>query len=146
MNNYSITPMKTLRSLTYLSVLFSIFFASVLLSCQKSDDEETYTPDFTFSEDANDANKIVFSNTSTGSYLFMQWDFGNGEVSEKQRANTNDQTVFYSEKGNYEVSLTLWGLNNELSNNKIISFLRIMVSKKLMFEENEKYLSLAVPK
>ena len=34
----------------------------------------------------------------------------------------------------------------ELSDDKIISFLRIMVSKKLMFEENEKYLSLAVPK
>ncbi|MBU4388824.1 MAG: RiPP maturation radical SAM C-methyltransferase [Proteobacteria bacterium] len=35
---------------------------------------------------------------------------------------------------------------SELSDDKIISFLRIMVSKKLMFEENEKYLSLAVPK
>jgi len=34
----------------------------------------------------------------------------------------------------------------ELSDDKIISFLQIMVSKKLMFEENEKYLSLAVPK
>jgi len=34
----------------------------------------------------------------------------------------------------------------ELSDDKIISFLRTMVSKKLMFEENEKYLSLAVPK
>jgi beta-glucanase (GH16 family) len=61
----------------------------------------------------------VFSNTSTGSYLFMQWDFGNGEVSEKKRANTNDQTVFYSEKGDYKVQLTLWGLDNKLSNNRI---------------------------
>jgi ribosomal peptide maturation radical SAM protein 1 len=34
----------------------------------------------------------------------------------------------------------------ELSDDKIISFLRIMVNKKLMFEENKKYLSLAVPK
>ena len=111
--------MKMLRPLTYVNLLLSILFASVLLSCQKSDDEETYTPDFTFTENVNDANKIVFSNTSTGSYLFMQWDFGNGDVSEKQRANTNDQTVFYSEKGDYKVQLTLWGLNNELSNNKI---------------------------
>ena len=93
--------MKMLRPLTYFNLLLSILFASVLLSCQKSDDEETYMPDFTFSEDVHDANKIVFSNTSTGSYLFMQWDFGNGVVSEKQRANTNDQTVFYSEKGDY---------------------------------------------
>jgi len=34
----------------------------------------------------------------------------------------------------------------ELSEDKIISFLRIMVNKKLMFEENKNYLSLAVPK
>lgn len=34
----------------------------------------------------------------------------------------------------------------ELSDDKIISFLRIMVNKKLMFEENKNYLSLAVPK
>jgi len=34
----------------------------------------------------------------------------------------------------------------ELPNDKIISFLRIMVDKKLMFEENKKYLSLAVQK
>tara|TARA_R110001583_G_scaffold50403_3_gene157341 strand:+ start:6853 stop:8202 length:1350 start_codon:yes stop_codon:yes gene_type:complete len=111
--------MKTLRSLTYVNFLFSILLSAFLLSCQKSDDEETYTPDFTFTEDVNDANKVVFSNTSTGSYLFMQWDFGNGGVSEKQRANTNDQTIFYSEKGDYKVQLTLWGLNNELSNNKV---------------------------
>ena len=119
MNYNSTISMKMLRSLTKLNLLLSILFASVLLSCQKSDDEETYMPDFTFIEDVNDANKIVFSNTSTGSYLFIQWDFGNGEVSEKQRANTNDQTVFYSEKGDYKVQLTLWGLDNKLSNNKI---------------------------
>ncbi|MBW2739214.1 MAG: RiPP maturation radical SAM C-methyltransferase [Deltaproteobacteria bacterium] len=34
----------------------------------------------------------------------------------------------------------------ELSDDKIISFLQIMVNKKLMFEENKNYLSLAVPK
>jgi len=34
----------------------------------------------------------------------------------------------------------------ELSDDKIISFLRIMVNKKLMFEENKNYLSLAVQK
>ncbi len=35
---------------------------------------------------------------------------------------------------------------SELSDDKIISFLRIMVNKKLMFEENKNYLSLAVSK
>ncbi|WP_461643479.1 family 16 glycosylhydrolase [Labilibaculum euxinus] len=113
--------MKILRSLTHVKIFLSILFVSAVLSCSKNDDEETYTPDFTFSEDANDANKIVFSNTSTGAYLFMQWNFGNGEVSEKERANTKNYTVFYSEKGDYNVKLTLWGLDNELSNNKSAS-------------------------
>lgn len=121
MNYNSIASMKMLRSTLNVNFLLSILFLTVLLSCQKSDDEETYMPDFTFTEDVNDANKIVFSNTSTGSYLFMQWDFGNGEVSKKERPNTNDQTVFYSEKGDYDVQLTLWGLDNKLSNNKIAS-------------------------
>lgn len=32
-----------------------------------------------------------------------------------------------------------------VAEDRIVSFLRIMVDKKLMFEENRKYLSLAVP-
>jgi len=113
--------MKLLRSLTRVKIFLSILFVSALLSCSKNADEETfnetYTPDFTFSEDVNDANKIVFTNTSTGEYVFMQWDFGNGVVSEKERVNTKDYTVFYSEKGDYNVKLTLWGQDNWLSFN-----------------------------
>jgi len=111
--------MKMFRSYTFVFSIITVLFISVTLSCQKSDDAETYTPDFTFAEDANDPNQIVFSNTSEGEYLFMQWDFGNGEVSAKERPNSKDHTVFYSEKGNYQVKLTLWGLDNKLSNNKI---------------------------
>lgn len=113
--------MKILRSITLIKVFLLILFLPVLFSCQKDDDDETYTPDFTFFKDVNDANKIVFSNTSTGAYLFMQWDFGNGELSEKERTNTKDYIIFYSEKGDYNVQLTLWGLDNELSNNKKIT-------------------------
>lgn len=113
--------MKLFRTLTITKMFLALLFMTTLLSCDKSDDGESYTPDFTFTEDVNDANKIVFTNTSTGSYLFMQYDFGNGEVSEKTRATTNNYTIFYSEKGDYQVKLTLWGLNNELSNNKVVS-------------------------
>ncbi len=113
--------MKLLRTLAIAKLFLALLFVTTLLSCDKSDGGESYTPDFIFTEDVNDANKIVFSNASTGAYLFMQYDFGNGEVSEKTRATTNDYTVFYSEKGDYQVDLTLWGLNNELSNNKVVS-------------------------
>lgn len=113
--------MKLFRSLTIAKLFLALLFVITLLSCDKSDGEESYTPDFTFAEDVNDANKIVFSNTSIGSYLFMQYDFGNGEVSEKIRSNTNDYTIFYSGKGDYQVKLTLWGLNNESSNNKFVT-------------------------
>ncbi|MRT92093.1 family 16 glycosylhydrolase [Ancylomarina sp. 16SWW S1-10-2] len=107
---------------TFTKILLSILIVSTLLSCSKSDDDEdSYTPDFAYVEDVNDANKIIFSNTSTGDYLFMQWDFGNGVVSEKERTNTKDYTVFYSEKGDYQVQLTLWGLDNVLSNNKVVT-------------------------
>ena len=113
--------MKKFHLLSLVKIFLSILFVSTFLSCSKSDDDETYTPDFTFTEDVNDANKIVFSNTSTGSYLFMQWDFGNGEISEKVRASTKDYTIFYSEKGDYQVQLTLWGPDNVLSNNKNVT-------------------------
>lgn len=117
----SLFLMKIFHVEKYVKIFLTLILVSLLVSCSKSDDDESYTPNFTFIEDVDDSNKIVFSNTSIGEYLYMQYDFGNGSVSDKENTNTNDKTAFYSGKGDYQVQLTLWGLNNESSNFKTVT-------------------------
>ncbi|MEE4214718.1 MAG: family 16 glycosylhydrolase [Bacteroidales bacterium] len=107
-------------SLITLFFLFIGMPGALLVSCQK----ETYpvfTPDFSYSVSDDDPNVLRFVNTTTGEHAYMQWDFGNGETTNRQPANKLTYSVFYPLKGDYPVTLTIWGKSGNEDDKKEIS-------------------------
>ncbi|MGQ1787672.1 MULTISPECIES: glycoside hydrolase family 16 protein [unclassified Saccharicrinis] len=99
-----------------LALLFSILLFS---SCSKSDDSEMgYVADFEFEVDTNN---VSFTNTSTGEYLYIEYDYGNGETSGAQSNKAYMGTAYYPLKGEYTVKLTVYGPSNTSSDTKTIS-------------------------
>ncbi|MBS0010019.1 MAG: family 16 glycosylhydrolase [Bacteroidales bacterium] len=91
-----------------------------LLSCQKELTSD-FVPDFTYLVSDEDPNVFRFVNTTSGEHGFMQWDFGNGEQTRRQPANRLTYSVLYPVKGEYTVTLTVWGVSGNDNDKKIIS-------------------------
>jgi beta-glucanase (GH16 family) len=80
-----------------------LFLAAIItMSCSKEEES-----DFTvgFSYEFLDDNTVLFSNTSSGEYYSLTWDFGNGQ---EETTTDKKQTyqVHYSTKGDYTIKLT----------------------------------------
>jgi beta-glucanase (GH16 family) len=100
-------------------VLTFFILLPACLSCSKDDNKEaSYTADFSYEVQSN---QVVFTNTSTGDYLYVEWDFGNGESTGKETDKTKEHTIYYPLKGEYEVTLKLWGNLNTESDTKTIT-------------------------
>lgn len=55
----------------------------------------------------NDGLKVEFTNTSTGAFKSVEWDYGDGNTS-----TTSNPSYTYGSTGNYVVTLTLYDANN----------------------------------
>ncbi|MBS2100580.1 glycoside hydrolase family 16 protein [Carboxylicivirga linearis] len=102
----------------------SIFLlaASILSGCEKEENTPSYQPDFEYSEHTTLGNTLVFENTSEGEYYYVRWIFGNGERTDRMPVSEGqNMEVFYPEKGDYKVEMTIWGSQSDLAENKTIS-------------------------
>lgn len=88
--------------LTMTPLILVITFLLIQAGCKK--EEAEYTPAFTIEH--LDANHVQYTNTSSGEYYFMTWDFGNVET-----VTTTDKKesfiIYYYQAKNYDVSLRL---------------------------------------
>jgi beta-glucanase (GH16 family) len=85
-----------------LLIIFSIALSTLMLySCTKEEDS-SFTANFNY--EYVDGNTVLFSNTSSGEYYSLTWDFANG-----QEITTTDKNetfrINYPVKGDYKVSL-----------------------------------------
>ncbi len=113
--------MNIFPKLNLLFILVIIFTSVQLLSCSSEDDSINYTAGFEYEIDRANSNKVNFTNTSTGEYLYVQWDYGKGETAFKETDKTSVRSVYYPLKGVYEVTLTVWGLSNNANDTKSIT-------------------------
>lgn len=91
-----------------------------MLSCEK-EGPSVFTPDFSYSFSDEDQNTVRFVNTTEGEHGYMQWNFGNGEQTDKQPANNLTYSIYYPLKGDYEVELKVWGKAGSDDNVKSIT-------------------------
>jgi len=109
---------------TFSLIVFYTLFISLpgvgLMSCQKESYPE-FTPDFSYDISDEDPNVLRFVNTTPEEHGYMQWDFGNGEQTNRQPANKLTYTVFYPLKGDYPVTLTIWGKSGNEDDKKSIT-------------------------
>ncbi len=97
-----------------LSSLMILFFFA-LISCEKDNEDAAFNADFNF--EYIDDNNVQFTNASNGEYYSMIWNFGNG-TSDTTTEKKKNYHIYYSEAGDYEVSLRL---TNFTGTNKTIS-------------------------
>ena len=91
------------------------------LSCSKDDsDKPTYEADFTFEIDPA-TNEVTFQNQSSGDYLYVEWDFGNEQTTGKSTEKNKVHTIYYPKKGEYEVTLKVWGNLNTSADTKVVT-------------------------
>ncbi|WP_139314845.1 family 16 glycosylhydrolase [Saccharicrinis aurantiacus] len=103
----------------FVSILTSILAIWSFISCDKSDDNaSSIDPKFSWEESASNPNEIIFKNLSEGDYLYVEWDFGNGKTISKTTDKLQEPSVHYPVKGEYSVTLTLWGQTNQASDTK----------------------------
>jgi len=107
-------------SLITLFTLFICMPGVLLLSCEKEPYPD-FTPDFSYNISEDDPNTLRYINTTSGEHGYMQWDFGNGETTNRQPANKLTYSVFYPLKGDYQVTLTIWGKSGNEDDKKIIT-------------------------
>ncbi len=102
-----------------------IFIAAIIFllfsSCSESSDDDDYEVGFEYEIDSSDPNTVTFTNTSTGDYLYVQWDFGNDESTGKESDINSARSAYYPLVGTYEVSLTIWGPLNTISDTKTLT-------------------------
>ena len=106
-----------------LLIFFTLFVSLpgvLLLSCQKEVHSE-FTPDFSYEVSEEDPNILRFVNTTSGDQGFMQWDFGNGEQTKRQPSNRLTYSIFYPVKGEYPVTLTIWGTSGNDDDKKSVT-------------------------
>ncbi len=106
---------------------FGLFLLGILIpvsfnACSDSEDPKAdYVASFSYEMDAENTNLIHFKNTSAGDYLYVEWDYSNGELSGKSTDKTSVRSIHYPNKGTYTVTLTLWGNLNKESDTKSVS-------------------------
>ncbi len=102
--------------------IFGILLLIIPVFCAcgtNNDNENNYTASFTYEYDANETNTINFENTSEGEYLYIQWDFGDGDgYGDKETDKTALYSKYYPYAGDYDVTLRVWGWDNDLEDTK----------------------------
>jgi len=96
----------------------------IFTSCSTSgggEDADSYVADFEYQVDADNPNIVHFTNTSEGDYLYLQWNYGNGNSTSKEADKTSVRSINFPKKGTYEVTLTVWGPLNSISDTKSIT-------------------------
>lgn len=100
--------------------LYILIICFFVVSCQPSLDdkidigEAPSQVDFTFEE--LDANVFKFTDVSSSEHFISHWDFGNNSSGEGSVVETN-----YSNKGDYDVTLTIYGKGGSSSATKTIT-------------------------
>lgn len=104
-------------------VMLLVFLGTSSSSCSSSggDEGEEYTAGFELEIDQDNPNLVNLTNTSEGDYLYLQWNYGNGTSSSKETDKTSVRSIHYPEKGTYEITLTVWGKMNSLSDTKTVT-------------------------
>lgn len=87
---------------TFATVIVFLTFLFVQAGCKK--EEADYTAEFGIEH--LDANRVQYTNESTGEYYFMTWDFGNG-ITETTTDKKQSFIIYYYQAKDYEVSLRL---------------------------------------
>jgi len=99
-------------------------FTFFVTSCSDNEDgpDEKYVADFEFEITQDNPNYVEFTNTSSGEYLYLQWDYGKGDgAGSKETDKTSVRSIYYPLKGSYEVTLTVWGSLNSSSDTKTVT-------------------------
>lgn len=104
--------MKTLHSKNKWPILLALISMIIPFAGCGGEDEPAATFDVDFSYSFLDDNNVRFSNTSEGEYHIMNWDFGNGRT-ESTTTKSQSYDVYYPEAGDYDVNLTVIGLEGE---------------------------------
>ncbi len=100
---------------------FIFLFLIFLSACEKEDNKPSYEPEFEYSNHSTLGNTIIFTNTTVGEQYYIRWIFGNGERTNRIPVSEGQtMEVFYPEKGEYEVEMTIWGSESDLTDNKTI--------------------------
>jgi beta-glucanase (GH16 family) len=95
-----------MRLLSNISLLF-VFFALLSISCAK-EEESNFTAGFNF--EYVDDNTVLYTNTSSGEYYSLTWNFGNDdEITTSDKKQTFQ--IHYPVKGDYNVSLKVLDYN-----------------------------------
>lgn len=86
----------------YLKVSLLILIINLVLSSCSKDNESNFTAGFSY--EFQDDNTVLYTNTSTGEYYSLTWDFGKGdEITTSDKKQTFQ--IHYPLKGDYTVSL-----------------------------------------
>lgn len=92
---------KTMKIRLTISLL-AVLLTGLLFSCSK-EEESDFTVNFNY--EYVDDNTILYTNTSSGEYYSLTWNFGNGDI-----VTTTDKKetfqIFYPESGDYHVKLS----------------------------------------
>lgn len=111
-----------IKSFSLLScfILFLSLTAASLSSCRKELYAE-FTPDFSYEYREDNPNIVRYVNATSGEHKYIQWDFGNGEQTDKQPASKLSYSAFYPLKGQYTVELTVWGISGREDDRKSVT-------------------------
>ncbi|MBK3518801.1 family 16 glycosylhydrolase [Carboxylicivirga marina] len=101
--------------------LIILFFTLSILGCSEDETKSAYVPDFSISPHPTDGNVFVFENTTEGDHFYWRWNFGNGDRTDREPIDENTINSFYPEKGTFDVTLTIWGDQTDLANNKSVT-------------------------
>ncbi len=90
--------MKALIKISLLAIVLAVVF----ISCNKKEEEANFTANFEY--EYIDQSTVLYTNTSSGEYYSLTWDFANGEVVTTTDKNQIFQ-INYPVKGDYNVVL-----------------------------------------
>ncbi len=99
--------MKSLNPSSFIKILSFLVVIFIIAACDEGNSPSDFTPDFLAENSPDIPNTIDFTNKTSGAHTFIQWDFGNGETTEKLLYN-NQHSIYYAEKGDYNATLTVW--------------------------------------
>ncbi len=94
----------------WLAPIVVLLMIVTIFGCGDDEPTEILTVDFSYT--FVDDNHVLFSNESSGDYLSLSWDFGNGQTESTTSKNATFE-VYYPIAGNYEVTLKLTGQNGD---------------------------------
>ncbi|MDX9848520.1 MAG: PKD domain-containing protein [Tenuifilaceae bacterium] len=88
--------------------IITLLLGCAIISCsdRNHEIEPQIIADFTMEIDLFDYYTVHFTNHSENAVNFF-WDFGNGD-----KSNLENPTYTYSSSGTYDVTLTVYGVNN----------------------------------